>query len=129
MTEDEDSENDFRHDYFYLKALNERRARDRKEEEKEHQKEVEESVAKNENKKSELLAEIGERLVDIALSENWWSKIRSFIEQGVGNKDCQLIILALKRSNNNVWALHGMLSPFKYEKKGVDFRVVESKEK
>ena len=117
---EENEEEDFHHDYFFLKERREIRERDRKQREAEEKKAIEESVAK----KSELLAEIGERLVDIAVSEEWWKKIRSFIEQGVGNEDCQLIVIALKRSEGNIWALHAMLSPFKY-KKGVDFKIVE----
>ena len=80
------------------------REQEAKELEKEVSKEVQESVAQN-IKKSELLRAANDILLDISLSEEWWRKMRSFIENAVESAD-YIIITLQKAEGKDRWAMH-----------------------
>lgn len=109
MTDSE--EKDFHHDYFYLRALNERR----KAEEKDRQKEIQESVAENEASRRDLLTEMNRFLLELAISESWWTKLREAVESMVLNRKAETIIFLLTRSekDRNIWQVEAIVSPMK----------------
>ena len=77
-----------------------------KELEKEVSKEVQESVAQN-IKKSELLRAANDILLDISLSEEWWRKMRGFIEQAVADGKTEYITIVLQKAEGkDRWAMH-----------------------
>ena len=80
------------------------REQEAKELEKEVSKEVQESVAQN-IKKSELLRAANDILLDISLSEEWWRKMRSFIENAVESAD-YIIITLQKAEGKDRWVMH-----------------------
>lgn len=80
--------------------------------EEEEKKEIEESVAENEKLKTELLTGINSFLLDIAISEKWWSRLRKTVESMVINPDTQTIILLLTRDeeDEDVWTVEAIVS-------------------
>jgi len=75
-------------------------------------KQIEESVAENEKLKTELLTNINTFLLDVAISEKWWSRLRKAVESMVINPDTQTIILLLTRDEEkeDVWTVEGIVS-------------------
>ena len=82
------------------------REQEQKELEKEVSTEVQESVAQN-VKKSELLQAANDILLDISLSEEWWRKMRGFIEQAVADGKTEYITIVLQKAEGkDRWAMH-----------------------
>ena len=73
------------------------RQQKQKELEKEVSKEVQESVAQN-VKKAELLQAANDILLDISLSEEWWRKMRGFIEQAVADEKTEYVTIVLQKA-------------------------------
>ena len=74
---------------------------------------VEETVAENEAMKTNLLTEMNRFLLDIAVSQKWWTKLQKAVESMVLNPDTQTIMLLLTRDekDEDVWTVEAVVSP------------------
>lgn len=83
--------------------------------EQELKKEIEETEAENEKLRSSLLTGINSFLLDIAVSQKWWTKLQKSLESMVINPNTQTIILLLTRDeeDENVWTVEAIVSPIK----------------
>ena len=88
-------------------------AKRREERETEENKLVEETVAENEAMKTNLLTEMNRFLIDIAISQKWWTKLQKAVESMVLNPDTQTIMLLLTRDekDEDVWTVEAVVSP------------------
>ena len=111
------SEKEFEKKYRDIALAPYRRVRleeKRRREKTEDKKQIEESVAENEKLKLELLTNINTFLLDVAISEKWWTKLRKAVESMVLS-DAQTIILLLTRDEEkeDVWTVEAIVSPIK----------------